>query len=82
MHERNGNNFQHRSNRDGTHDSICTTCNFTVASMRQEFELARYEDIHLCDLVQLYHAGQFARRAPRDLDRSAVEPEHRGPAAT
>ena len=41
--------FAHRSNPDGTSDSICFRCIATVASVRDERELLRYEQQHICD---------------------------------
>jgi len=32
--------FPHRHNRDGSHDSICISCYATVASVRNEADLA------------------------------------------
>lgn len=49
-------NFPHRLNRDGTIDSICRVCFVTVASVRDEAELAHHEAVHVCirpiDLVK------------------------------
>ena len=41
--------FAHRSNPDGTSDSICFRCIATVASVHDERELLRYEQQHICD---------------------------------
>ena len=43
--------FAHRSNLDGTMDSICRRCIATVATVYDEFELLRYEQQHICDPV-------------------------------
>jgi len=40
--------FAHRPNYDGTHDSICRGCFKTIASVRNEPELAHHELAHLC----------------------------------
>jgi phosphopentomutase len=45
--------FPHRRNRNGSHDSICTTCLATLASAMNEDELVRYEAIHVCDPIRL-----------------------------
>lgn len=58
MSERDGHRFHHRHNRNGTHDSICLACYLTVASTGEEFELARHENAHACDPVQLYQVSQ------------------------
>ncbi len=41
--------FAHRSNLDGTMDSICPRCIETVATVYDEGELLRYEQQHICD---------------------------------
>ena len=49
--------FAHRSNLDGTTDTICPRCVATVATVYDEGELLRYEQQHICDPVlvaQLY----------------------------
>jgi hypothetical protein len=45
--------FMHRSNEDGTVDSICKTCFATVATERSEAALERYESKHVCDSHRL-----------------------------
>jgi len=44
-------NFAHRSNLDGTTDSICFRCIATVATVYDEAELLHYEQQHICDPV-------------------------------
>lgn len=39
--------FAHRHNRDGTHDSICTSCMRTVALVKDETKLEGTECVHL-----------------------------------
>jgi len=48
--------FAHRSNLDGTMDSICRRCTATVATVYDKGELLRYEQKHICDpvLVERY----------------------------
>lgn len=41
--------FVHRSNRNGTTDSICRSCFITVATATWEAELERKERVHFCD---------------------------------
>jgi hypothetical protein len=43
--------FAHRSNLDGTTDSICMRCIATVATADDKGELLRYEQQHICDPV-------------------------------
>jgi hypothetical protein len=47
--------FPHRHNRDGSYDSICLKCYATVASFRDEAELAAPERDHSCEPVRLSH---------------------------
>jgi hypothetical protein len=56
--------FPHRFNVDGTHDSICAQCHLTVASARNEQELAQRERDHVCDPVRIYQLSEdaFAHR--------------------
>jgi hypothetical protein len=41
--------FPHRRNRDGSFDSICPRCFHTVATRKEESELAKDEHRHICD---------------------------------
>ena len=50
--------FPHRHNRIGSHDSICTTCLATIASVWHEEELLSYESAHACDPMNLYRVSQ------------------------
>ena len=49
--------FAHRSNLDGTMDSICPRCIATVATVYHEDELLRFEQQHICDplLVERFY---------------------------
>jgi hypothetical protein len=49
--------FPHRHNKDGVIDSICSECLLTVASVRLDRELAKYEEAHVCDPIRLYQLG-------------------------
>lgn len=51
-------NFPHRHNEDGSHDSICTVCLATVATVQNEWELAGHESAHVCEPVNLYRLRQ------------------------
>jgi hypothetical protein len=59
--------FPHRHNANGTHDSICTTCFTTVASVQKEWELAAHESTHICSALwsHRYSRGFSAPYAPR-----------------
>ena len=46
--------FPHRRNTDGTHDSICTRCFVTVATVVNESELTGHESAHVCKPMNLY----------------------------
>jgi hypothetical protein len=46
--------FPHRQNRDGSFDSICSTCLLTVTNARMEAELTNREMNHVCDPAILY----------------------------
>jgi len=50
--------FVRRHNQDGSHDSICTDCETTVASVENEWQLPPLESAHICDPMNLYRAGQ------------------------
>ena len=58
--------FPHRHNANGTHDSICTVCFATVATVQYECELARLESAHVCDPINLYRASENLWRWPSD----------------
>jgi hypothetical protein len=51
--------FSYRHNEDGSHDSICTVCLATVASVMSEGLLARHEATHVCNPIRLH---QLSRR--------------------
>ncbi|MGD0737111.1 MAG: hypothetical protein ABR976_18410 [Terracidiphilus sp.] len=53
-------NFPHRLNRNGFHDSICTRCHLTIASARNEADLASLEQIHVCNPIRLYQLQEDA----------------------
>jgi len=41
--------FSHLRNKNGTIDSICTRCNLTVGTARNESELPKIEHSHTCN---------------------------------
>jgi hypothetical protein len=43
--------FHHRSNADGTVESICPDCLRTISKHRSEADLALAEENHICDEV-------------------------------
>jgi hypothetical protein len=45
--------FQHRSNVDGTFDSICLRCYRTIDSSPEEHWLAKPESTHICSQQDL-----------------------------
>ena len=53
--------FPHRHNKDGSHDSICISCFATVASVRNEVELAQHEQDHVCVMTFLNDVAQTCR---------------------
>jgi hypothetical protein len=50
--------FPHRRNMDGTHDSICRGCLMTIATVEEEDELAGFESRHTCDPMRAYRVSQ------------------------
>jgi hypothetical protein len=51
--------YVHRSNEDGSYDSICVVCYATVASARDETELNSHEHTHVCIPNWPYRAGNI-----------------------
>jgi hypothetical protein len=51
--------FPHRYNRDGTYESICSVCFLTIATVRDESELALSEAGHVCDQIRLHQFGRY-----------------------
>lgn len=60
--------FVHRSNRDGTIDSICRECFVTVATCRRESDLEQPERNHTCDpsTVERFKAASRMGMGPVD----------------
>jgi hypothetical protein len=58
MPQRSNPHFPHRHNDDGSHDSICTKCFLTVASVKDEAELVQFERDHVCDPALLHKFSQ------------------------
>jgi len=62
-------NYYHRRNRDGTHDSLCTGCYMTIATVSEESHLRKIEDAHVCDPVRLFHIREYTHYAVIALNR-------------
>lgn len=62
--------FVHRSNRNGTTDSICRECFATVATAIWEADLERSENDHACDA---WTVERFKRLVKPEIPR-AVHP--------
>jgi hypothetical protein len=54
--------FPHRTNQDGTIDSICPHCYLTVGRSTWEAELERIEAAHVCQGKALAEIGQQCSR--------------------
>jgi hypothetical protein len=61
--------FAHRSNFDGTVDSICYRCIATVATVYAEHELLKFEREHVCDPVQV---ERFHGKKPPSSESTAL----------
>ena len=51
--------FAHRTNEDGSIDSICLKCFITVATESSESDLERAEHDHTCDPSVVEHYKKF-----------------------
>jgi hypothetical protein len=58
---------QHRTNPDGTVDSICPYCYATIGKAHSETGLERMEIDHICDPEQLAHFQGGLTRASEPL---------------
>jgi hypothetical protein len=52
--------YVHLPNKDGSVDSMCSVCFTTVASVRDEVELAQYERTHVCNPFWSHLAGKHS----------------------
>jgi hypothetical protein len=61
--------FPHRHTIYGFHDSICTRCHLTVATSRNEEDLALQEHDHVCSPTRLFQlsADLLYTRTPMSL---------------
>jgi len=71
------NGFHHGHNRNGTHDSICTCCYMTVATVTGESEAHLLEDAHICDPVRLDQMREDTRHALSALQLGFGRPQVR-----
>jgi hypothetical protein len=62
--------FQHRKNRDGTHDSICMDCFTAIATAKRKADLEQHESAHVCD--PLYWITQGRVHCPPHSVRAAI----------
>jgi hypothetical protein len=69
-------NFVHRTNRDGTVDSICVHCFRTIANEKIEAALKQGERDHLCPAIDREPAGEPLRK--KDVRKFAEFPSRDG----
>jgi hypothetical protein len=65
--------YQHRTNPDGTIDSICPYCYATIGNAHWETDLELMEADHICDpaRVALYEdGGSRAAKRPQHIESS------------
>jgi len=65
--------FHRRKNRDGSVDSICTTCYATVASAPTSAELLAHDERHVCDAGVLFDQANFGLHWKVKIRRKSVE---------
>ena len=74
--------FPHRSNVDGTIDSICPRCFATIGTSTWEADLERIEAEHVCEPSRLSYSDEQQRKpaireeAPSGTDRRMAQPHH------
>ena len=67
--------FPHRTNPDGTIDSICPHCYVTIGTAEWDSDLAAMEAAHLCDPALLKHYQEQSGTTKKP-------PEHQKPPIT
>jgi hypothetical protein len=69
--------YAHRPNKDGSYDSICSACFATVATVRDEGELARHEHVHVCNPFWASEAGDMPSllRSSKHTQGSSIKEE-------
>jgi hypothetical protein len=65
--------FHRRKNRDGSLDSICTTCFATVASAPTSAELLTHDERHVCDPGVLFDRTNFGLHLKAETRRKSVK---------
>jgi hypothetical protein len=68
----------HRRNADGSHDSICTACLATIASVRDESELADHELAHVCNPFWSALPAKYPTTFPSSLLERKPIPDQEG----
>ena len=74
-----GTNFPHRSNEDGSIDSICPRCFATVGSSMWEADLEELEKNHICNPEQRRHFDDARQKNPfqiREIPPRSTSPSH------
>jgi hypothetical protein len=51
--------FPHRRNNDGSYDSICTECFVTIATAKDESQLAGAEGTHVCNPLWFHVPSKY-----------------------
>lgn len=65
--------FYHRSNRDGSTDSICSRCFVRVGRESHVSELGKYETVHVCDPEKVFEVSQRAHNLRFNLSKRDEE---------
>jgi hypothetical protein len=60
--------FPHRSNKDGTIDSICPHCFIKIGTATWEVDLERTEADHVCDRERLQYFQRELRNMPATVN--------------
>jgi len=60
--------FPHRSNKDGTLDSICPRCFLTIGTSTWEAELEQMEARHVCSPERLRHIPIEGQKKPAKIE--------------
>jgi hypothetical protein len=69
--------FPHRTNPDGTIDSICPRCFATIGTFMCEADLERMEVAHICEPWKLRLYEDLRKRQPRSEPSQEDEPTER-----
>jgi len=74
--------YPHRTNPDGTIDSICPRCYITVGTSSWESELERMEAAHVCDARRVDYFERQVRATKKNDGAGAEEHQLRAPKVT